>query len=310
MLAVDVEDTGSGIAADELPRVFDIFYLAEGGRKTGKGTGLGLPLSRRYARSMGGDVTASSRLGEGSCFHFTFQVRPAKGAVVERVRQRSVQRLVPGQPPWRVLAVDDDPMSRTMLIGMLRPVGFAVETVVSAAEAWQRLGQTPKIDLVLLDKNMPGMDGYVLLGHLRELPAGRDLPVLVVTASGFADERERAVAAGANGFVAKPVSRKTLLAEIARVTGVRYEDDVMPTAAAVASAPSVLSAEALTRLPGELRDGLEQALRRGDIRQLRQLVDEIGRRDAGLALGVRVLVDAYEYERLRRLLDAAKGKAL
>jgi cobalamin biosynthesis protein CobD/CbiB len=94
------------------------------------------------------------------------------------------------------------------------------------------------------------------------------------------------------------------------VTGVRYEDDVMPTAAAVASAPSVLSAEALTRLPGELRDGLEQALRRGDIRQLRQLVDEIGRRDAGLALGVRVLVDAYEYERLRRLLDAAKGKAL
>jgi PAS domain S-box-containing protein len=303
MLAVDVEDTGSGIGADELLRVFDIFYLAEAGRKAGKGTGLGLPLSQRYARGMGGDVTASSRLGEGSCFRFTFQAHPAKGAVVERVR-----RLAPGQDACRILVVDDDLANRDVLLALLQSVGFPVEAVASAEEALERLRQTPPIGLVLLDKLMPGMDGYTAIGHIRALPGGSEIRILAVTAIGFAGERDQARAAGADGYVAKPVRRATLMEEIARVAAVRFDYDEVSTLVPAATAPAVLDPEALARLPNEPRQDLEQALRRGDIRQLRDLVALIAPTDAGLAASIRVLVDAYDYDRLLRLLEAAKGK--
>jgi PAS domain S-box-containing protein len=310
MLAVDVEDTGSGIAADELPRVFDVFYLAEGGRKVGRGTGLGLPLSQRYARDMGGDVTATSRLGEGSCFRFTFQARLAKGAVVERVLQRSVRRLAPGQDACRILVVDDDLTNRDVLIALLQPVGFPVEGAATAVEALERLRQTPHIGLVLLDKLMPGMDGYTAIGHIRRLPGGSAVRIVVVTAVGLVAERGLALAAGADGYVAKPVRRKALLAEIARVTDLRYDyDDEVPGVVPAVRVPVVVSPEALAGLPLAQRQALELALRRGDIQQLRDLVGALAPTDAGLAAGMRLLVDAYDYDRLQGLLQAAKREA-
>jgi CheY-like chemotaxis protein/anti-sigma regulatory factor (Ser/Thr protein kinase) len=308
-LAVEVADTGCGIRADELERVFDVFYLAESGRKTGKGTGLGLPLSRRYARALGGDVTVTSRLGEGSTFRFTFVARTAPGAA-EAQQRKGVVRLVPGQRAWRVLVVDDDPMSRSMLTAMLQPVGFAVEVVTRAAEALERLCQPPQIGLVLLDKNMPEMDGYTAVGHIRKLPGGSEVRIVIVTAVGFATEEAQALAAGADGYVAKPVRRKTLMAEIARVTDLRYDYDESPVAVPAVSAPTALTPEALSRLPAEQQQTLDEALRRGDIRQLRDLVGTIAHADAGLAAAMRVLVDAYDYDRLQRLLKAAKGGAL
>jgi PAS domain S-box-containing protein len=305
VLTVDVTDTGCGIRADELERIFDIFYLAESGRKAGKGTGLGLPLSRRYARVLGGDVTAASRLGEGSNFRFTFGARRAESADGERLQHRIVMRLAPGQRPWRVLAVDDDPISRSVLVAMLEPVGFVLETAAHAADALRRLRQAQGIDLVLLDKHMPDMDGYTAIGHIRNLAGGREVRVVVVTAVGFAGERALALAAGADGFVSKPVRRKTLMAEIARVTGVRYEYDEVSATVAPAT-PVALAPAVLARLSAEQRDGLDQALRRGDIRQLRLLVEAIAADHAEMAAGIRALVDTYDYDRLRHLLDAAK----
>ncbi len=306
LLAVDVEDTGCGIREDEKDRIFDIFGQAESGRKSGKGTGLGLPLSRRYAWALGGDVTLVSHSGTGSRFRFTFSAKVAQTAVAEPHRRGSVQRLAADQRPCRVLTVDDDAASRHMLAAMLTAVGFQVETAASAADALHRLREPEGVDLVLMDKRMPEMDGLEAVGHIRALPGGRDLAVLIVSASSLADQSAAVRDAGADGYVSKPVRREQLLEEIGRVTGIRYDYDTAPVAAQAAPAPGTVTPEALAELPAEQRRVLDQALRRGDIRLLRDTVETIARDHAALAAAIGALVDAYDYDRLRRLLDATK----
>ncbi|MCX7002458.1 MAG: PAS domain S-box protein, partial [bacterium] len=302
-LAIDVEDTGCGIRADELAHVFDLFYLAEHGRQTGTGTGLGLPLSQRYAQALGGDISVTSQFGVGSRFRLIFTAELVRGGA-QPAQRGSVLRLAADQRAGRILAVDDDPASCAMLAAMLTPVGFAVETADSAAHALLRLRHAPDVAIVLLDKSMPEMDGYAAIDRMRELAGGHALAIVVVTASGFADERAQALAAGADGFVTKPVLRERLLEEIGRVAGLQYEYE---PAAPAAPEPALLEPAALAQLPAGSRRMLDQALRRGDVRLLRSTVAALAPAHAGLAAALRTLIDAYDYDRLRNLLDSSKG---
>jgi PAS domain S-box-containing protein len=307
MIAVDVEDTGPGIEEEDLGRIFELFEQTATGRKGGKGTGLGLSLSRRYARALGGDITVTSHYGEGSCFRFTFRALAASGEAALRIAPGIARRLAQDQRAIRVLVVDDDSSSRDMLKSMLEPVGFTVETAASAAQALSRLREPETIHLVLMDKRMPEMNGYEAISRIRELPVGGTLPVVVVTASGFADERVPAMAAGANGYVSKPVRREQLLEEIGRLCAIEYEYEQGSPRGADAGAPAGIDLSLLSRLPEEQRRLLDQALRRGDILQLREMVDAIAQDNAGLAAGMHALLDTYNYDRLRRLLDSVKG---
>jgi PAS domain S-box-containing protein len=303
-LAVDVEDTGCGIAKDDMERIFRVFEQTENSRKSGKGTGLGLHLSQLYARALGGDITVTSRLGEGSCFRFTFRAQVAAVDASEQSRHDSVRRLAADQRAYRVLVVDDDPLSREILAALLEPVGFTVETVASPVKALDRLDAGETVDLVLIDKQMPEMDGYEAIRSIRQLPSGRELPVLVVTASGFGDEIKQALSAGADGFVSKPVRREQLLEEIGRVVSAKYDYDAAEATADIAQ----LDSAALARLPAQQLLALDQAVRRGDILMLRTIVATIVVDHAELAASIRALVDTYNYKYLRRLLDATKGK--
>jgi signal transduction histidine kinase/DNA-binding response OmpR family regulator len=309
-LAVEVEDTGCGIGADELERIFDVFEQAQQGRKIGKGAGLGLPLSRRYARALDGDVTVTSRPGHGSRFRFTFSARAASADAAEQFGRGRVLRLAAGQTACQVLVVDDEPENRDMLTIMLRAAGFDIEVADNAEQALGRLSQTHRIDLVLMDKRLPDMDGYGAIGLLRKLPGGRELPVLVVTASGAADEKELALAAGANGYISKPVHREQLLEEIGRVTDVRYEYELPAVAGPATVDPCNFNSPMAQRLPAETCVLLDQALRRGDIRRLRELIAGFRNEHAELSSRMTVLADIYDYDRLRELLEAAKGENL
>jgi len=304
-LAVDVDDTGCGIREDELERIFQVFEQAEYGIKSGRGAGLGLPLSRRYAEALGGSITVTSTPGKGSRFRFTFNAHLVRGSGPARPQLEQVRCLAPEQAPCRLLVVDDEPENRDMLETMLTAVGFAVETVASAAQALERLRQARDVNLVLIDKNMPEMSGYAAIPHLRALPGGSELPVLVVSASGFNQEGDVARAAGADGYLAKPVQRKQLLEQIASLTGVLYTYEAAETAPG--TTPSALDAAALTCLSAEQVRRFDQALLRGDAQLLREMVAELATTRGGVAAGLGLLLDAYDYASLRRLLDSAKG---
>jgi PAS domain S-box-containing protein len=307
MIAVDVEDTGHGIGPNDLTRIFDVFEQAESGWKGVKGTGLGLYLSQRYAHALGGNITVTSQLGLGSCFRFIFRARAVSDETYGQSSARNVLRLSKDQRALRLLVVDDDPSNRDMLASMLEPVGFSVEKVASGAQAVCRMRQAESVDLILMDKCMPDMDGYETIAQIRELPGGRAIPVVIVTASGSADEGVSSLSAGANGYVSKPVQREQLLSEIGRVCGLHYDYDQEQSVVSHGVTPAVINAEAMACLPEEQRNLLEQALRRGDILLLRKTVETIAHQHAELAASICVLIDSYNYDRLQQLLNSAKG---
>ena len=308
VVGVEIEDTGGGLGPDEIERIFEIFEQAQPGRKTSKGVGLGLPLSRRYARAMGGEVTVTSQPGVGSRVRFTFQAQAAGSGGSGPEARGEVLRVAPNQPVRHLLVVDDEAENRAMLADLLTAVGFTVETADTAELALARLAEAGGVDLVLMDKWLPGMDGYRAISRLRELPATRELPVVVVTASGAADEPDLAHAAGADGYLAKPVQRDRLLAEIGRLTGVEYvygEPFAVPN-----TQPAALESTVLAGVSIEQLRLVAQALKRGDFAAMRGLITELADKHAGLAVRLAALVDDYDYDGLNSLLEAAKGNAL
>lgn len=201
-VVVEVADTGVGIAADQLPFVFERFRQADAGHdRAASGAGLGLAISRTIIEEMGGSMTASSELGQGSCFGFTV-VMPE--AVAPRPQTRSTHARAEG---LSVLVVDDDAINRMVVLGMLRRLGHAATSVSSGAEAIAWLVDA-EVDVVLMDVQMPGMSGLETTEALRK--RGATTPILALTANAMPADRDACLGAGMDGYLSKPVSMAEL----------------------------------------------------------------------------------------------------
>ena len=211
-MQIDVLDTGSGMTAEQLDRLFQPFAQAETSvARTHGGTGLGLSISRRLARLMGGDLTVESSLGQGSCFSVQWMTRET--SLVETPARSA------DDPPTisaRVLLVDDHEINLRAISLMLAPFGLNLETSRSAAEALGRLAAEP-FDVVLMDVHMPQMDGWAAARAIRSRPGpNRHAPIIAVTGSVSEDDIDRCRAAGMNDWVAKPVEAAQLLRALDR----------------------------------------------------------------------------------------------
>ncbi len=214
-IRVQVRDTGIGIEAATLQRLFQPFAQADAStcREFG-GTGLGLALSRRFARLMGGDITVESVLGQGSCFELTFAASAAS-LIEAPPDSRHAQNLEMG---WlarmRILVVDDSRVNRKVVQGLLRPFGptcIEAENGLAALKILDRM----QVDLVLLDMHMPVMDGRTMLSELRKRPGPEArLPVIALTADLIQSRRSDFMELGFQGFLTKPLKRYDLQAEL------------------------------------------------------------------------------------------------
>jgi CheY-like chemotaxis protein/nitrogen-specific signal transduction histidine kinase len=205
-VSLSVADTGPGMTADKLDRLFMPFEQLEAGaaRKHG-GSGLGLAISRELARLMGGDLTATSAPGEGAAFtlHLTL---PAAEAAAPEAPPETVEA--------RVLVVDDHAVNRQALTLMLAPLGITPVTIGSAEEGLELLAREA-FDVVLMDVYMPDMDGRDATRLLRERPGPNQfVPVIAITASATERDWEACRAAGMNGHVAKPIEPARLYAAL------------------------------------------------------------------------------------------------
>ncbi|NEQ71330.1 MAG: response regulator, partial [Symploca sp. SIO2D2] len=160
-LCFEIEDTGSGIAADEMDNLFEAFSQTETGRKSLSGTGLGLPISQQFVRLMGGDIAVSSQLGKGTIFKFDIQVVRTKrtDSQVSQLSKQKVITLAPNQPEYRILIVDDSLTNRQLLLRLLTPLGFLVQEASNGQEA-VNMWQSWQPHLIWMDIRMPVMDGY------------------------------------------------------------------------------------------------------------------------------------------------------
>lgn len=300
-LVAEVQDSGAGIAPEDLSRLFEPYVQTPAGERVGGGTGLGLCISRGVARLMGGDLTASSQLGRGSTFRFHVPLAPGSGAAPARILPPSpVLGLQPGAS-CRVLVVDDHPDNRGLAAHLLAPLGFEVRLAEDGARAVAVCADwLPHV--VLLDLRMPVMDGFEAAGRIRATH-GPAVKIIALSANVLAEEQQRARAAGADAFLAKPFRAADLLDRIQTLTGVGYRYDEPPADVAPAGAAAPPSRDALSRLPGPLAEQLRDAARAADYRRLLALIDQVQVLDAALASLLRRSATDFDYAAVERTLS-------
>jgi two-component system sensor histidine kinase/response regulator len=212
-ICFEVVDTGTGIAEEVLPRLFSAFEQADNSttRKYG-GTGLGLAITRRLAEMMGGEVGVESTPGHGSKFWFTAVLKksdkslpplqqPAESDAEILIQQRHSGR--------RILLVDDEPINLEIVDSLLENTGLVVETADDGAKAL-RLATERAYALILMDMQMPNMNGTEATKNIRKLVAHRNTPILAMTANAFAEDRARCMEAGMDDFIIKPIDHQLL----------------------------------------------------------------------------------------------------
>jgi PAS domain S-box-containing protein len=210
-----VTDTGIGISPEAQERLFKPFSQSDDSilRRFG-GTGLGLFITKKLCEMMGGDITVVSEVDKGTTFRFHIKVGHSKDSISSLGSPppiREIEKL----PNIRVLVAEDNAVNQIILKTLLTKAGCSVTTVWNGAEAVSAITQAP-YDLVLMDGEMPVMDGIEATQQIRERFTAQTLPIIAVTAHAMVEDRERFLQAGMNGYLTKPVQKEGLFAEILR----------------------------------------------------------------------------------------------
>lgn len=307
----EVEDTGKGIAVEEVGKLFVAFVQTESGRSAKEGTGLGLVISREIVRLMGGDIRVQSELGRGTTFAFDVRLDVSTNALAELDRRR-VAGLTSNQPAPRILVVDDTDESRILLVKLLEGARFHVMDAANgqqAVEAWTRW----RPDLIFMDMRMPVMDGREATRRIRSEEGATGAPrchIIALTASAFEHERDEILSCGADDFIAKPYRIEALFANLAEHLGVSYDyqedaPDANHEEGATAGGPDLtLTSERLRGIPDTLVRALYDALASGDTGAAAKLAEQVSVDDVALGRALAFEIRSFKIDEILALLES------
>jgi signal transduction histidine kinase/CheY-like chemotaxis protein len=307
LLIFEVQDTGIGIAAEDQARIFSPFVRV-GKAATQDGTGLGLSIAQQFVQMMGGTIRLDSTPGKGSLFRIEVAVERAEEPEVmtSQSDREQVIGLETGQPEYRMLIVEDQKENWLLLQRLLNDTGFQVQVAEDGAQGVEMF-RTWKPHLIWMDLRLPVMGGMEAAREIRALDGGRQVKIVALTASAFAQQREDVLAAGLDDFVRKPYRRAEIFDCLARQLGVRYlhretrrESPTHPVAA--------LRREALAMLPQQLRKELADALVRLDPEPIVEVIDRVSKQDAELGEVLARCSKHFAYTEILSVLEDCNGR--
>jgi PAS domain S-box-containing protein len=307
-LEFEVEDTGMGIATEDLTRLFQPFVQTESGQKAQEGTGLGLAISQKFVNLMGGEITVSSVVGMGTLFRFTIVTAIATAPPqLAATTQSKVVGLAPDQPTYRILIVEDKAENRQVLRELLVPVGFEVQEAVNGLAAIEICDRWQP-HLIWMDIRMPVMDGYEATQRIRAASEQHQRPapiIIAVTGSVFEEDRKVAIEMGCSDFVRKPFQVAIIFEKMAEFLGVRYryaEDDSISSETSQPLSIGALTAADLSGMPIDWLNELRQAASRANTKQLLHLIAQMPPAQAQVATALTQLVNDFCFEEIVALI--------
>jgi PAS domain S-box-containing protein len=312
-VSFEVEDTGVGIAPDELDRVFDAFVQSESGQRSKQGTGLGMPISQKFIRMMGGGISVKSEVGKGTTFRFDVQVAMADSAdlAISEPEQRVVG-LAPDQPQYRLLVVEDNDASRKLLVTLLKNVGFEVREAANGQDA-VRVWEEWQPQLIWMDIRMPVLDGYEATKIIKLAANDQTSPIhtkiIALTASAFEEDKIKAFERGCDDFVRKPFRETEIFKMVQKHLGVDY---VFEEDGKYRQSPTTrhLSAEDLHSLMATLPVGLVTKLAEAadscDADRIDLIIDDIRIKSVPLSDALESLSAKFAYDEILTLVNKAK----
>ncbi len=300
-LEFSVRDTGKGIPATALPRLFQPFEQTKEGRSQG-GTGLGLAICKTYCELLEGKIRVKSKPGKGSTFSFTIRAPDCEEGILHDQALASKVLSIASPKAPSILVVDDKAINRDIVDKMLSPIGFAVEQAENGESAIEAFRARP-FDIAILDLVMPGISSRELIQALRDLPGGRKLGVIVMTGSLQENQKIDINALGADGLLAKPVDETLLLAEIKRLACIEYSciDDQEGQNTALLQNEELLYR--LTLIPDSMAKKLRDSIISGDLEEVAQIAKEISGLDKNLGETLNELSEKFQMDRLLMLTN-------
>ncbi len=308
-LYFEVEDSGVGIAFDELESLFEDFEQTASGQATQEGTGLGLSISRKFVRLMNGEIEVSSQVERGTCFRFHVQADVVEGNQVKQERPvRRVMALESNQPQYRILVVDDREENCLLLLKLLMPLGFLVKEARDGQEAlgiWNEW----EPHLIWMDMRMPVMDGYEATKRIKATIKGQATAVIALTASTYEEEQAIILLTGCDDFLRKPFRENDIFDMMHKHLGVRYVYEDYKEIPIERDSDGLLVPANLSLLPAEWLIRFHQAAIDLNLGVMLSLIDEIRLLHRRLAEGLEKLVNEFEFDRLIELMEEAKRLA-
>ncbi|WP_036479630.1 ATP-binding protein [Myxosarcina sp. GI1] len=301
-----VEDSGIGISSEDITKIFLPFEQVGDTKKRSEGTGLGLAITQQIVLLMGGKLQVDSQLGKGSTFRFEIEL-PETNNWIENYDSFQGENIVGYKgEKHKVLVVDDFWENRSVIVNLLNPLGFELIEAENGKEGLDKFAEA-RPDIVITDLSMPVMDGSEMIAKLRSAPQGKDVLIIVSSASVFGSDKQKSLDAGANAFLPKPIQAYHLLAALQENLKIEwiYEDKQQETKQNKTTLTGIDLNEIIPP-PSEEISLLADLSRKGLVNDILKEIDRIEQLDSKyvvFCLHIRKLTQSFKLRQLREFIE-------
>ena len=304
-----IQDTGFGIAQEEIDQIFIAFKQAEIGKQSHEGTGLGLSISNAFVELMGGKISVSSKIGEGTSFTIAIPLVATEPLLTQEFQQSFTKPigLATNQPEFRILVVEDRLINRKLIVKILTSVGFKVKEAVNGKEAIA-IWQSWQPQLIWMDMQMPVMDGFTASQKIKASPKGKDTVIIALTATAFTEDRQKILACGCDDMVSKPFRTEELFEKMAQYLRVKYiyqannqllEDRQQSNS----ESQFVLDSQTFQIMNLEWIKQFRQKALEGNYIELHRLIEKIPLEHKQFRKALLIIVENFQFDKITNLLN-------